>query len=83
MQVTERTDAGELTAAQGLDIEFRDVTFGYRDDQDILQVRRGLSALGERYLAGSLTDQCSPLFKRVCSGHTGCMIHPVATVNLA
>ncbi len=45
VQVVERTDAGELTAAQGMDIEFRDVTFGYRDDQDILQVR--LSALGE------------------------------------
>lgn len=38
-QIADRPDAVDLTpSARGMDIEFRDVTFGYREDQDILQV---------------------------------------------
>lgn len=38
-QIADRPDALDLTpSARGMDIEFRDVTFGYREDQDILQV---------------------------------------------
>ncbi|KAK9825858.1 hypothetical protein WJX81_004932 [Elliptochloris bilobata] len=37
-QIVDRADVVELRpAARGMDIEFRDVTFGYREDQDILQ----------------------------------------------
>ena len=39
VQIADRPDAVDLTpSARGMDIEFRDVTFGYREDQDILQV---------------------------------------------
>jgi hypothetical protein len=57
-QVVERADAEELRPApRGMDIEFSDVTFGYRADQDILQAR----ASRERAPRGILTTGAAGL----------------------
>ena len=55
-QIADRPDAVDLTpSARGMDIEFRDVTFGYREDQDILQVN-----------AHRPTHACNQLLKNMC-----------------
>ena len=76
-QIADRPDAVDLTpSARGMDIEFRDVTFGYREDQDILQVNahhhQMLFMSRNRTCAGRLQVMLSVILLQYAATHKHC-----------